>query len=111
LKVVFSRCDAHVPPTSGPFTGQAGNAEVIVRYNVPRGFSSIFGSGTLPVVSRAVARGTWKNIGYGILLLDPSSKSSLNATGNGQVAILGSSVVVDSADPAGATSTWCVGYR
>src|SRR6516225_8121735 len=39
----------NIPPTSGPFTGLAGYAEVIITYNQPRYFSGVFGSGPIPV--------------------------------------------------------------
>lgn len=44
----------NIPPRSGNFKGKAGYAEVIIQFNQKRGFSSIFGSGDLPVTARAV---------------------------------------------------------
>src|SRR5262249_36122566 len=52
----------HIPPTSGNFVGQLGYAEVLVQYNSPRSFSALFGSGTLPVPARAVARERKPNV-------------------------------------------------
>ena len=57
-----STVTVNIPPLSGNFTvakiGAAANgyAEVIVTWNQQRFFSGIFGSGTIPVSARAVAR-------------------------------------------------------
>ena len=48
----------NIPPQSGDHAGQKGYAEVLVQFNQNRMFSSIFGSGTIPISARAVARGT-----------------------------------------------------
>jgi hypothetical protein len=70
----------NIPPTSGSFAGKAGYAEVIIQFNQKRGFSSIFGSGDLPVKARAVASGKPGNIG--ILILDPHLQGALEIRGN-----------------------------
>ncbi|HQU42442.1 MAG TPA: pilus assembly protein TadG-related protein, partial [Pirellulales bacterium] len=70
----------NVPPQSGNFVGKAGYAEVIVQVNQKRGLSAIFGTGTLPVSARAVAKGITGNIG--ILILDPSINDSCEIDGN-----------------------------
>ena len=57
-----------IPPKTGPFTDKPEYAEVTIQYNMPRYFSSILGTTALPVYSRAVARGAYKNIGVGIQL-------------------------------------------
>jgi hypothetical protein len=77
---VTSGVTVNIPPTSGNFAGKAGYAEVIVQFNQKRGFSSIFGSGDLPVVARAVASGKPGNIG--ILILDPHLQGALEVRGN-----------------------------
>jgi len=87
----------HIPPQSGPFTGRAGYAEAIVTYYQARTFSRIWGAADIPVTARAVARGRWGGSGMGIVVLDPSAKSSLNASGTGTVTVTGgASTVVDS---------------
>jgi hypothetical protein len=94
----------NIPPTSGPFTGKIDYAEVIITYKQPRYFSAIWGSTPLPVVARAVARGAWAGSGDGVIVLDPTVKSSLNASGGGTVSVTGgASFIVDSND-AGAGS-------
>jgi hypothetical protein len=87
----------NIPPTSGPFTGKIGYAEVIITYNQPRYFSGIWGSSTIPVTARAVAQGSWAGSKIGIMVLDPSAKDSLNASGGGTATVTGgASVIVDS---------------
>jgi hypothetical protein len=81
-----------------------GYAEVIVQYNEPRFFSGIWGQGTIPIVGRAVARGTWITIPEGVILLDPTSAGALTAKGNGGLTVTGGSVIVNSSDPSGATA-------
>ena len=70
----------NIPPASGPFAGKANYAEVLITFNQSRGFSGIFGSGTLPVTTRAVACGNPGSIG--ILVLDPSISDSCEIDGN-----------------------------
>jgi hypothetical protein len=77
---VNSVVTVNIPPKSGNFVGKAGYAEVIIQFNQKRGFSSIFGSGSLPVSSRAVAAGHAGNIG--ILILDPHLQGALEIRGN-----------------------------
>jgi len=87
----------NIPPKKGLFIGKAGYAEVVVRFNQQRGLSNFFGSGTIPVSARAVARGlTSLPTPPGILLLDPTSSGSLTASGNGNVTETGAAVIVDS---------------
>jgi Flp pilus assembly protein TadG len=87
----------HIPPQSGPFVGSAGYAEVTITLFQKRMFSRIWGTTALPVTSRAVSRGRWAGSGKGIIVLDPSMKSSLNASGTGSVTVTGgAAVVVDS---------------
>jgi hypothetical protein len=86
---VTSTVTVNIPPTSGSFNGKKGYAEVIIQYNQKRNFSSIFGTGDLPVKARAVACGMPGNIG--ILILDPTLKGSceidgtVNILNNGQI--------------------------
>jgi hypothetical protein len=77
---VTSLVTVNIPPTSGNFVGKAGYAEVIVQFNQKREFSTIFGSGTLPVTARAVACGIPGNIG--ILILHPHLQGACEIDGN-----------------------------
>lgn len=93
----------HVPPTSGPFKGKVGYAEVLITYYQPRYFSTIWGSQKLPVTARAVALGRWDGSGDGIIVLDPSAQDALNASGTGSMTLTGNAaVIVNSNDPAAA---------
>ena len=94
---VQSTVTVNIPPLTGPFTNTAGFAEVIVTYYQPRGFSGIFGSGTIPVTARAVARGLWTTYANGIILLDPTGSGVLSDSGNGSITVSGgASIVIDS---------------
>ncbi|HLJ92298.1 MAG TPA: pilus assembly protein TadG-related protein [Gemmataceae bacterium] len=77
---VTSIVTVNIPPESGDNKGKAGFAEVIVQYNLRRGFSAIWGKGTLPVIARSVASGLPGSIG--ILILDPTISDSLEIDGN-----------------------------
>jgi hypothetical protein len=101
---VTSVVTVNVPPLSGSYAGQAGYAEVVIEYNQPRGFSRIFGSGAIPVTARAVGSGQWVTFNNGIIVLDPTSKGSLTAAGNGTMTVVGASVIVDSSDAAAAVA-------
>jgi hypothetical protein len=94
----------NIPPKSGAFTGQAGYVEVIITYNQPRYFSNIFGAGAMPVKARAVARGIWAPFNNGVIVLHPTSPSSLSANGNGDVKVLNASIIVDSNNSQAATT-------
>jgi hypothetical protein len=66
---VNSTVTVNVPPlTSANFNGKAGYVEVIITYNQPGGFSSIWNSAAVPVKAHAVAGGNPGNVG--ILMLD-----------------------------------------
>jgi hypothetical protein len=101
---VNSTVTVNIPPTSGYYIGRAGYVEVIVQYNQPRGFSSLFANGTVPIISRAVAIGMPTASDVGILVLDPSSKGAFTAGGGGSLTVIDTPVVVDSSDPAGTIS-------
>src|SRR6516165_9184638 len=73
----------NIPPQSGLYAGQPSYIEVIITYQQPRYFSRIWGSDTIPVTARAVARGAWTQDGIGVLVLDYTGKSALNDQGNG----------------------------
>jgi hypothetical protein len=88
---VNSVVTVNIGPASGNFANRAGYAEVIIRFNQARGFSSIFGSGSLPVTARAVAGGNPGNIA--ILMLNPHETvaaqigDNVNIANNGQIFI------------------------
>jgi hypothetical protein len=83
-----------------------GYCEVIINYTQARFFSAIWGQSGLSVQARAVARTSYSAAEPGILLLDPTSKGSLNVTGNGGVVITGNGdVVVDSTNSEGGLVT------
>jgi hypothetical protein len=91
-----STVTVNIPPKSGNFVNQAGFAEVIVTYHLNRGFSGIFGGGTIPITSRAVARGLWTSYANGIILLNPTGSGALTDEGNGTLTVSGGSIIVDS---------------
>jgi hypothetical protein len=101
-----SNVAVHIPPQTGPFTGKAGYAEVVVTYNQPRAFSAIWAGSTIPVIARAVSRGRWGGTHQGILVLDPGLKSSLNASGTGAATVTGgAAVIVNSNNTTAASAT------
>lgn len=81
---------------AGPHIGKQipmGQVEVIVQYNQRRYFSAIFGSGTLPVRARAVARGLLGEFDASILLLSENASPAFNINGNANVTDPGKIVV------------------
>jgi hypothetical protein len=86
----------YIPPKTGLFIGQAGYAEVQVTYYSPRFFSNIFGSGSLPIFARTVARGMQTTSKFGMLILDPKSSGSLTGGGNGGLTETGGAILVNS---------------
>jgi Flp pilus assembly protein TadG len=71
------------------YSGQAGRVEAIVTYNQPRYFSSVIGSGLLPVYARAVGRVDYI-VKPSVLLTDPSSAGALTLTGGARLTANGS---------------------
>src|SRR5207245_3056845 len=80
---VNTKVTVNIPPVSGDYVGQPSYVEVIVEYYHTRGFSSIFGTGKVPVRARTVAVGKPSAAPVGILVLDPTAKSAFNANGGG----------------------------
>jgi Flp pilus assembly protein TadG len=74
-----------------------GCAEVTVTYYQGRTFSNIFGSGSIPISTRAVARGRGLNLS--ILTLNSTGASSLSLTGGSSINAPGA-VLVNSSDTA-----------
>src|SRR5262249_54560584 len=85
----------------GRYSGRLplGYVEVTVEFAQRRTFSVIWGSDTLPVRARAVARGQWAAVQNGILLLDLRARAALTGHGGGTVTVTGAKVIVDSNDP------------
>jgi hypothetical protein len=88
-----------IPPSSGPYKGKGGYAEVTVTSKVKRGFSRIFGSEDLPVTARSVSRGAWISPNAGVLILDYEDRASLNTQGNGAFTETGGPVIINSNNP------------
>jgi hypothetical protein len=86
----------NIPPKSGNFVGVAGYVEVIIQSNQPRYFSNIFGSGSIPVKARAVARGAWVVPKGGIIALDPTASPALDDQGGGTLTVNNGTIIVDS---------------
>jgi hypothetical protein len=95
----------NIPPLSGPYAGKNGYIEVILTHDVRRGFSSIFGTGKLPVQARAVARGAYPAVSDAILILNTTKPSALTVSGNGNVGVVGAPIQVNSSDADAAVST------
>jgi hypothetical protein len=96
---------ANVPPQSGPFKNKIGYAEVIVTYNQPRYFSAVWGSTSIPVVARAVAKGYWGGTGDGVIVLDPSVSGALGSQGGAAGIVTGGgTMIVDSNNASAATA-------
>ena len=84
--------------SGGPNAGTAlpaGYAEATVTWYQKRGFSSVLGSGTIPVSARAVARGVVAGSPAAILLLSPTASPALTVTGNASMTV-GGSITIDS---------------
>jgi hypothetical protein len=95
----------NIPPRSGPYVGKDGYVEVIITHNVKRGFSTVFGTGRLPVEARAVARGAYPAVSDAILILNTTVPSALTVSGNGSVGVVGAPIHVNSSDAEAAVST------
>ncbi len=89
-----STITVNIPPKAGFFIGKAGYAEVIATWNQQRGFSGIFGTGTIPVSARAVAQGLAQGSSASFLLLSPTGPA-LEVTGNATITANGP-VTIDS---------------
>jgi hypothetical protein len=83
----------------GPNAGTvipAGYAEVTVKYNQDRYFSTIWGTAQVPVPARSVARGQWVTSDSGILALHPHAAGAFTSSGKGVTVTGSASVVVNS---------------
>ena len=89
----------NIPPKNGDHVGAAGYAEVIITHPQSRTFSSLFGSSTMPIKARAVARGRWTSAKDGIILLNLTASESLKANGGGTIYVNGADIIVNSNDP------------
>ena len=97
-----------IPPSSGPYKGLYGYAEVVITMPQARRFSTIFGSGDLAVKARAVARGLNAASDIGILLLNPTAQGSLTITGSATMKVVGR-VIVDSSHTKAAVASGSAG--
>jgi hypothetical protein len=76
---ITSTVTVNIPPSSQSkyFAGEAGYSEVIIQASQPKCFSAIWGSGSMSVVGRALARVATPTGSNGILVLDKSSSGSM----------------------------------
>jgi Putative Flp pilus-assembly TadE/G-like len=91
---------------AGPNKGKklpVGGCEAIVTYNRQRNFSQLFGSGTLPVAARAVAK--CPAVDAGILVLDPTHSNALTTTNTADIVVKGAAIIVDSSSSTGGTAS------
>jgi Flp pilus assembly protein TadG len=100
-----AKVTVNIPPKSGPYAKRAGYAEVLITMTQKRFFSTIFGSGDLPVSVRAVAEGTKSPRNNGVIILDPTGSNDLTATASGDVTIKGGDLIVNSSDVKGGTTS------
>jgi len=96
-----TRVTVNIPPLTGEYAGKPSYVEVVTEYFHTRGFSSVFGTGKVPVRARSVAVGKPSAPDTGILVLDPSVKSAFNANGGGRIVVKRVPVVVNSSSPEG----------
>lgn len=95
----------HIPPTTGIYKNKDGYAEVLITLHQKRFFSAIWGSDTIAVNARAVARGAWIPYKAGVLVLDYDDKASLSVKGNGSFTETGGPVIVNSNNAAAVVDT------
>lgn len=88
-----------IPPATGPFTGQKGYVEVVIKFDHARYFSKVFGNQAVPIRARAVGRGRKATTKQAILVLDPDDKDALGIGGGGVVSVENSSIQVNSTHP------------
>lgn len=91
-----STVTVNVPPTTGPFAGQAEYVEVLIQSHQQGSFSAAFTSGDLAVKARAVACG--RPLAVGLILLQGSGAGALTVSGNAAVQSPTGSIVVNSPD-------------
>jgi Flp pilus assembly protein TadG len=80
----------------GPNAGQAlpaGYVEVIIQYNAGRTFSNVFGTGTIPVRARAVARGQWMPDNNAVMVLNLTASGALTISGSAGLKVNGGLLV------------------
>jgi hypothetical protein len=87
----------NIPPKSGNYAGKTGGyVEVIVTYNQARLFSSVFGTGSIPVTARAVARGAYVTpaASPAVMAIDSTPGDTALSAQNGQVIVQGPGNVI-----------------
>jgi hypothetical protein len=93
------------PPTSGSHVGDNDFVEVIIQFNQPRGFSTILGTGDLPVRARAVAGVKTLSANAGAIILDRTNSGTILAKGNGNLIFQNGTVVVNSSSASAGRTT------
>jgi hypothetical protein len=97
---VNTKVTVNIPPLSGDYIGKPAYTEVIVEYYHKRGFSKLFGAGDIPVrTDGSVGKPSAGN--FGILVLDPTAKSALNANGGGTIEVDEVPIIVNSTSTEG----------
>ncbi len=96
------------PPSSGPYAGDMGAIEAIIRQPVPGFFSKLILDGPTNITARAVARA--ENAPACVIALDPSAEAAFRIVGTSDV-VLDCGVQVNSSNPKAAltkTGTSCL---
>jgi hypothetical protein len=94
------------PPSSGPFSGVSGYAEVIITHQQPASFSGIFGIHSNTIQARAVARGVEGTTNVNILVLNSSNTpAALKVHGSKSTMTVPGAIVVDSTSSSALTAT------
>src|SRR5262249_53326595 len=82
-----------------------GYVEVTINVPQKQYFSQIWGSRSLMLSARAVARGKYTAANPGILVLDTNDKGTLDVAGTGNVVVRGGgAIIVNSSNGSGGTS-------
>ena len=87
--------DVFIPPTSGPYAGRTGFAEVVLLQNINVFFISVLPgiSSTQQVRARAVAGYEAVSAGEGVAVLNPNARPGLSVTGGANIRVNGRVVV------------------
>ena len=91
---VTNTVTVNIAPLAGNFVGVNGYAEVIIRLNQARGFSTIWGQTTLPVTAKAVAGGKPGDVG--ILMLNRTNLRMSGQVGGAVNIVNGGQVYINS---------------
>jgi Flp pilus assembly protein TadG len=92
-----STVTVNIPPADpSAFVGQTGCVQTVVQFNQPAMFSVMWGTQTLPLTVRAVARSAATPYSSAAILLLAPGGTSMTLSGTTQVVAVNGSVVVDS---------------